>query len=96
MAYFDMHKDTLLLVDASPVGISAILAQKPKDSDQDLHINPTIIAYASRALSNVEQRYSQTEKEALAIVWSIEHFHMFLYGNDFTLITDHKPLEVNI
>ena len=71
-----------------------MLAQKRKGSDQDIHINPTIIAYASRALSNVEQRYSQTEKEALAILWFIEHFHMFLYGNDFTLITDHRSLKV--
>lgn len=46
------------------------------------------------ALTNVEQRYSQTQREALAIVWGVEHFHMFIYGKEFTLITDHKPLEV--
>jgi hypothetical protein len=53
-----------------------------------------IIAYASRALSPVEKRYSQTEKEALAIVWGIEHFHLYVFGATFTLITDHKPLEL--
>ena len=36
----------------------------------------------------------QTENEALSIVWGIEHFHLFLYGKEFSLITDHKPLEV--
>ena len=46
------------------------------------------------SLTDVEKKYSQTEKEALAIVWSVEHFHLFLYGNQFTLVTDHKPLEV--
>ena len=57
-----------------------------------MHVNhQQIISYASRALSDVEKRYSQTEKEALAIVWAVEHFHLFLYGSEFTLITDHKP-----
>ena len=53
-----------------------------------------IIAYASRALSDTEKRYSQTEKEALAIIWAVEHFHLFIYGSEFTLVTDHKPLEI--
>ena len=89
MAYFDKDKETFVIVDASPVGVSGILAQKPRHSE-----NHKVVAYASRTLTNVEQRYSQTEKEALAIVWAVEHFHLFLFGNEFTLVTDHKPLEV--
>ena len=89
MAYFDKNKETFVIVDASPVGVSGILAQKTQDSE-----NHKVVAYASRTLTNVEQRYSQTEKEALAIVWAVEHFHLFLFGNEFTLVTDHKPLEV--
>ena len=89
MHYFDTKKETLLTVDASPVGISAILSQKDNGSDNSL-----VIAYASRALTPVEKRYSQTEKEALSIVWAVEHFHLYIYGSHFTLITDHKPLEV--
>ena len=53
-----------------------------------------IIAYASRALSDTEKRYSRTEKEALAIIWAVEHFHLFIYRSEFTLVTDHKPLEI--
>ena len=51
------------------------------------------ICYASRSLSDVERRYSQREKEALALVWAYERFHMYIYGIDFELLTDHKPLE---
>ena len=89
MSYFDTTKETFITVDASPVGISAILSQQGSDAD-----TPQVVAYASRALTSVEQRYSQTEKEALGIVWGIEHFHLYIYGSHFTLITDHKPLEV--
>jgi len=91
MSYFDKKKETFVVVDASPVGVSAILSQKPKNSDTN---NQQIIAYASRALTDTEKRYSQTEKEALAIVWAVEHFHLFLFGSEFTLVTDHKPLEI--
>ena len=89
MHYFDTKKESTLTVDASPVGISAILSQKD-DPSNDSHT----IAYASRALTQVEQRYSQAEKEALSIVWTVEHIHLYLYGCSFALITDHKPLEV--
>jgi len=88
MSYFDKSKVTILTVNASPVGVSGILAQQTKGSG-DYHV----LAYASRALTSVEKRYSQTEKEALSIVWAIEHFHLYLFGHPFTLITDHKPLE---
>ncbi len=89
MAYFDMQKDTYITVDASPVGLSAILSQKNPGKDDE-----KVVAYASRAWTAVEKRYAQTEREALAIVWGVEHFHLFVYGKEFTLITDHKPLEV--
>ena len=52
------------------------------------------VAYASRSLSPTEQRYSQTEREALAAVWGCEKFHMYLIGTSFELITDHKALEM--
>ena len=52
-----------------------------------------MIAYASRRLTDVQRRYSQTEKEALALVWDCERFNMYVYGREFELETDHKPLE---
>ena len=52
------------------------------------------ICYASRSLTECEQRYSQTEKEALALVRACERYHAYIYGMRFDLVTDHKPLEV--
>ena len=63
MSYFDITKETQIVIDASPVGLSAILVQR------DLKINKSqIVAYTSRLLTDMESRYSQTEKEAPAIV----------------------------
>ena len=81
MAYFDPNKDTNILVDASPVGLGAVLTQNGK-----------ILCYASRVLTEVEQRYSQTERKMLAVVYAAEHFHLYLYGEKFIITTDHRPL----
>ena len=74
MAFYDPAKETTLTVDASPVGLVAILSQIQEDG--------TIrnISYASRTLTPTERRYPQTEKEALAVVWGCERFHLYLVG----------------
>ena len=62
MAFYDPNRPTKLTVDASPVGLGAVLSQT-QENGQD-----RCIAYASRSLSPVGTRYSQTEREALAAV----------------------------
>ena len=86
LAFFNPKLKTELIVDASPVGIGAILCQLADDGQH------RIIAYASKALTPTEQRYSQTEREALAIVWGAEQFSVFLIGARFTVWMDHKAL----
>lgn len=67
--------------------VGAVLLQKQADDSY----RP--IAYGSRSLTDVEQKYGHIEKEGLAIVFGCEHFHMYLYGRSFELETDHRPLE---
>ena len=50
------------------------------------------IAIASRFLNSTEERYSVNELELLGIVWSIDYFEYYLYGKNFTVVTDHRAL----
>ena len=87
LAFFDKNRKTELRVDASPVGLGAILCQIQADGSS----RP--VAYASRSLSDVERRYSQIEREALGVKFGCLKFDHYLSGDpNFTIITDHKPL----
>lgn len=85
LGFFDVDAETKVITDASPIGLGAVLIQI-----QDRL--PRVISSANRSLSNVEQRYGQTEKERLDIVWACEKFQSYLIGKRFTLMTDHRPL----
>ena len=73
LAYFDGNAQTKVIADAGPVGLGGILVQEQNGEQH-------VICYASRSLTDVERRYSQTEKEALTLVWACERFHLYLYG----------------
>ena len=75
-----------LQTDASDVRVSGILYQI--DSEGDLRI----ISLASRVLSKYETRYTTTEKELLAIIYSVLKFRYYLIGNEFDIVTGHKAL----
>jgi len=69
----------MLSVDASQYRVGAVL---PQDN--------LPVAYASKALSEIQSRWAQIEKEAYAIVWGCEWFHQFIYGRKITIESDHK------
>lgn len=81
----NLNKPFLVFTDASKTAIGVLLAQGSIKKH-----NP--IAYYSRALKGAELNYSTYELEALAIYEGIKHFRQYLYANEFTVITDHKPL----
>lgn len=86
LAYPDFDKPFILTTDASNFALGAVLSQMQEKVEKP-------IAFASRTLTKCETRYSTIEKEALAIMWAVQKFRPYIYGNECTLYTDHKPLQ---
>ena len=51
------------------------------------------ISYTSRSLAPAECKYSQLDKEALAIIFGVKRLHRYLFGRTFKIVSDHKPLQ---
>ena len=85
LIHYNPEKPLLLAYDASPYGLGAVLSHRIPDGSE----KP--ITFTSGILSKAEPSYSQTEKEALAIVYAIKKFQQYLLGIHF-LFTDHKLL----
>ena len=85
LGYYETGCETKLIVDAGPHGLGLVLMQKKNRGWQP-------VFNASRSLTEVEQRYSQLEREALAIRWGCERCYTYLIGSRFTVVTDHQPL----
>lgn len=81
----DFDRTFILRTDASEDGIGAVLLQL--ENDEKLPV-----AYASRKLQDRERSYAVIEKECLAVVWGVQKFHQYLYGQEFLLETDHQLL----
>lgn len=73
--------------DASMVALGAVCSQLGDDGVE----HP--VAFASRALSKTEKRYSATKREALGVHWAVHKaFHYYTFGAPFLLRTDHSAL----
>jgi hypothetical protein len=88
---FDPKLKTELLTDASKLkGLGYALLQRDSDN------RPRLIQYGSRSLSPAEKNYACIEIESLAIQYAVEDCRFYLLGAlQFTIFTDHKPLQNN-
>ena len=86
LAHYDPNVSLKIECDASPVVVGSALSHVYEDGSERL------IAFACKSLSKAERNYAQSDKEALAIVWSIKKFDTYLFGRHFTIATDHQPL----
>ena len=87
LMYPNFNERFVLATDGSKTAIAGCLSQR----DSEGNLKP--IAYAGRALTPAEQNYTTTEWELLAIVWSVQHFRVYLEHNEFDLYTDHSALQ---
>ena len=82
LAYFDKTKKHTIQCDASKKGLGAVLLQESKP-----------VIYMSRALTETGQRYSNIERELLAIVSALERLNHYTFGRTITVQSDHQPLQ---
>ncbi|GBG66528.1 hypothetical protein CBR_g63111 [Chara braunii] len=82
----DPTKQFILITGWQPEAISSILAQKGYDGREH------VIEYALRTVPDERRNDSAPQGECYTVVWGIQHFHSYLYGHKFLLVTDHEPL----
>ena len=82
LQYFDNTALVEVQVDASQRGVGAVLFQ---DNGP--------VEFASKLLTETEMRYSNIEREMLAVLFGLEKFHYYVYERPVVVYTDHKPLE---
>ena len=75
-----------LYTDASDLCVGAILCQTHEDGVE------YVVQYVSHQLSSTQRRWATIEKEAYAVVYALQKLRPYLYGAEFVVYTDHKPL----
>uniref|UniRef100_A0A1X7VJH3 Reverse transcriptase RNase H-like domain-containing protein n=1 Tax=Amphimedon queenslandica TaxID=400682 RepID=A0A1X7VJH3_AMPQE len=84
MKNLDFNQTFILQIDASGVGVGAILSQGEENLDE----GPDV--YFSKKLLPREQAYSTVKKKCLAIILAIKHFSAYFIGRSFIIQTDHR------
>lgn len=86
LTHFNPSLKLQLACNASPYAVGAVLSHVMPNGEE----KP--IALASRTLNKAELNHAQLEREALSIFFGVGKFHQYLYGRNFTLLTNNRPL----
>ncbi|CAD5231829.1 unnamed protein product [Bursaphelenchus xylophilus] len=86
LAHYDPRQQLIVAADACQYGIGGVLLQRYTDGSEKA------VFHISKSLTPSQQNYSQIEKEAFALVTTVERLHKFVWGRKFILQTDHRPL----
>ena len=81
LAHPDLSSPFSIFTDASDVGLGAVLTQFGQP-----------VWFASRVLTSAEIKYDTRQKECLAIMFGLEKFKPYFFGNQVTVFTDHGNL----
>lgn len=88
LAIYHPEREIQIHTDASKIGLGGVLLQRQEDGDLK------VVAYASRQTTAMEQNYHSFELEALAVVFSIQKFKVYVTGRKFTVVTDCSALRL--
>ena len=80
LTHYSLEKHLVVVCDASPYGVGAVLAHTEQRADRK---EERPVRFASRTLNKAERKYSQLDKEALALIFAIKKFSRYLYGRSF-------------
>ena len=85
----DFSRPFALAVDASNVGVGAVLMQP-----DNLNIHHPV-CYFSKKFNSAQRNYSVIEQELLALILALQHFEVYVptHGPTITVYSDHSPLQ---
>ena len=82
LTYYEPNKSAVIETNASLIGLGAVLIQNGKP-----------VRFLSKARTHAEAKYSNIERELLAVLFACEKLHTYTFGQETTVHTDHKPLQ---
>ena len=85
LAFPDITQPFAFYTDASQCALEAVLMQKKNGEER-------VIQYVSHQFTDAQRKWPTIEREAFAMVYSLQKLRPIILGTKVTIFTDHKPL----